>query len=77
MNREDRQEFLKILHAHEQTLDICEACATTTRELATEVARGGIPSKADLMRTIEEAERVLTELGPVRDELRRLSMAVQ
>ena len=40
MKREDRQEFLKILHAHEQTLAICEACATTTRELATEVARG-------------------------------------
>ena len=77
MRREDRQEFLRILHAHEQTLDICEACATTTRELATEVARGGIPSKADLMRTIEEAERVLTELGRVREELQRLLTAVR
>jgi len=77
MRREDRQEFLKVLHAHEQTLDICEACATTTRELATEVARGGIPSKADLMRTIEEAERVLTELGRVREELQRLLTAVR
>jgi hypothetical protein len=77
MRIEDRQEFLKILHAHEQTIAICEACATTTRELATEVARGGVPSKADLMRTIEEAERVLGDLGPVRDELRRLLTAVQ
>ncbi|HEX5108413.1 MAG TPA: hypothetical protein VFV95_08210 [Vicinamibacterales bacterium] len=68
---------MKLLHAHEQTLAVCEACATTTRELATEVARGGVPSKADLMRTIEESERVLTELGPVRDELRRLLTAVR
>ena len=77
MRSEDRQEFLKILQAHEQTLAICEACATTTRELATEVARGGVPSKADLIHTIAEAERVLTELAPVRNELRRLLTAVQ
>ena len=77
MKREDRQAFLKILHAHEQTLATCEACATTTRELATEVARGGVPSKADLMHTIAEAERVLSDLDRVRDELRRLLTAVQ
>jgi hypothetical protein len=76
MRSEDRQEFLKILQAHEQTLAICEACATTTRELATEVARGGIPSKADLLQTIQEAERVLNDLGAVRDELRRLLTTV-
>ena len=77
MRSEDRQEFLKILQAHEQTVSICEACATTTRELATEVARGGVPSKADLMQTIEEAERVMNELGAVREELRRLLSAVR
>ena len=30
MTREHRDEFLKILHAHAQTIDICEACAELT-----------------------------------------------
>ena len=72
MKREVREEFLKILHAHQQTLDICEACATTTRELAAEVARGGMPAKADLVQTMEEAERVLADLAGVRQEVQRL-----
>ena len=72
MTREDREEFLKILHAHQQTIDVCEACATTTRELAAEVARGGMPPKADLVQTMEEAERVLAELADVRNEVQRL-----
>ena len=72
MKRDVREEFLKILHAHQQTLDICEACATTTRELAAEVARGGMPAKADLVQTMEEAERVLADLAGVRQEVRRL-----
>ena len=72
MRREDRVEFLKILQAHQTTLEICDACATTTRELATEVARGGMPAKADLVHTIAEAERVLVELEGVRAEVQRL-----
>ena len=72
MKREVREEFLKILHAHQQTLDICEACAATTRELAAEVARGGMPAKADLVQTMEEAERVLADLAGVRQEVQRL-----
>ena len=72
MKREVREEFLKILHAHQQTLDICEACATTTRELAAEVARGGMPAKADLVQTMEEAVRVLADLAGVRQEVQRL-----
>lgn len=72
MRREDRIEFLKVLQAHVDTLDICAACASTTRDLATEVARGGIPSRDDLMQTISEAERVLSDLAGVRDEVRRL-----
>jgi hypothetical protein len=72
MRREEREEFLKILHAHAQTIEVCAACATTTRELATEVARGGLPPRADLMKTIEEAERVLAELGDVKREIERL-----
>jgi hypothetical protein len=72
MTRDERQELLKVLQAHAQTVAICEACATTTRDLAAEVARGGIPSKDDLRATIGEAERVLQDLAAVREELERL-----
>jgi hypothetical protein len=72
MTREDRDEFLKILHAHGQTIDICEACATTTRDLAAETLRGGVPGREDLRRTVDQAETVLAELTAVRDEVRRL-----
>ena len=65
-------EMRKILDAHAQTLAICEACAVTTRDLAAEVKRGGVPSAADLQQTIEEAERVLTELAAVKAEVERL-----
>ena len=72
MTRQDRDEFLKILHAHAQTIAICEACAATTRDLAAEVKRGGVPSPTDLLKTVEEAERVLAELGSTREEVERL-----
>jgi hypothetical protein len=72
VTREERDEFLKILHAHAQTIEVCEACASTTRDLAAEIQRGGIPQRDDLRRTVEEAERVLAELTAVRDEVRRL-----
>jgi hypothetical protein len=72
VTREDRDEFLKILHAHARTIEICEACAATTRDLAAEIQRGGVPKRDDLRRTVEEAERVLAELTGVRDEVRRL-----
>lgn len=69
---DERNEFLKILHAHAQTVEICEACAVTTRDLAAEVQRGGVPKRDDLQRTVDEAEKVLADLASVRDELRRL-----
>ena len=72
MTPDERNEFLKILHAHAQTVEICEACAVTTRDLAAEVHRGGVPRRDDLQRTIEEAEKVLVDLSSVRNELRRL-----
>jgi hypothetical protein len=72
MTREERNEFLKILHAHAQTIEICEACAVTTRDLAAEIQRGGVPKRDDLRRTVEEAERVLADLTAVRAEVRRL-----
>jgi hypothetical protein len=75
MTREDRDEFLKVLHAHAQTIEICEACAATTRDLAAEVQRGGLPKRDDLQRTVDEAEKVLADLAAVRDEIRRLIIA--
>ena len=75
MTREDRDEFIKVLNAHQQTIEICEACAATTRDLATEIQRGGLPRRDDLKRTVEEAENVLSELTSVRDEVRRLLTA--
>ena len=55
---------------------ICEACAATTRDLAAEVARGGVPRPADLKTTISEAERTLVDLARVREEIERLMAAV-
>jgi len=69
---DDRHAFLKTLHAHAQTVEICEACAVTTRDLAAEVQRGGVPKRDDLQRTVDEAEKVLADLASVREELRRL-----
>ena len=72
MTRQERQQFLKVLQAHAQTVAIGEACATTTRDLAAEVARGGTPSRADLLATMAEAERALQDLAGVREEVERL-----
>jgi Zn-dependent M32 family carboxypeptidase len=72
MTSQERQEFRKVLEAHAQTVAICEACAATTRDLATEVARGGVPRAADLKATISEAERTLADLARVREEIERL-----
>jgi hypothetical protein len=55
---------------------ICEACATTTRDLAAEVARGGVPRAADLTATISEAERTLAGLARVREEIERLMASI-
>ena len=72
MTRQERQQFLKVLQAHAQTVAIAEACASTTRDLAAEVGRGGTPSRNDLMTTVEQAERALADLAAVREEVERL-----
>ena len=76
MTRKERQEVLKILEAHAQTIGICEACARTTRDLAAEVKRGGVPARDDLQRTVEEAERVLEQMAGMRTEVERLLTTV-
>jgi hypothetical protein len=75
MTRDERQEFTKLLQAHAQTIAICEACASTTRDLAAEVGRGSVPQRADLMHTVEQAEQVLRDLSGVREEVERLLAA--
>ena len=62
----------RILEAHAQTIRICEACATSTRDLAMEVKRGGLPTRDDLQRHVDEAERVLADLALVTKEVERL-----
>ena len=69
---EAQEEFLKILRAQRATLDVCEACATTTRDLAAEVLRGGLPRREDLEQTVAEAERILGDLARTRQELDRV-----
>lgn len=76
MTRQEREQFVKVLQAHAQTVAIGEACATTTRDLAVEVARGGAPRRDDLTATIAEAERTLADLARVREEVERLLSAL-
>lgn len=77
MTRKERQEFRKVLDAHAQTIGICEACATSTRDLADEVKRGGLPKRDDLQRHVDEAERVLADLAVVKREVQRLLADLQ
>ena len=77
MTTDERREFLKVLHAHAQTVGLAEACASTTRDLAAEVKRGGLPTRADLQRTVDEAERILADLALVRKEVERLLALLQ
>jgi len=75
MTRDERREFTKILQAHAQTIAVCEACAATTRDLAAEVGRGSVPSREDLVRTVDQAAQVLRDLSGVREEVERLIAA--
>jgi hypothetical protein len=62
---DEQQEVLRLIEAHEHTLQVCRACAETTRDLAWEVKRGSVPSTASLDATLAEAERVLGDLGQI------------
>jgi len=67
--------FLQILAAHARTVEVCRACAETTRDLAAEVKRGSVPAREQLATTITEAEDVLNDLRAVRAEIQRLQAA--
>jgi hypothetical protein len=76
MRPEDRREFAKILRAHQRTVEVCRACAETTRDLAAEVKRGGVPTREQLAATITTAEDVLNDLRGIEAELERLLASV-
>jgi hypothetical protein len=63
MTPEEKQEVLHLIEAHERTVALCRACAETTRDLSWEIKRGHHPDADALRKTIEESERVLSELG--------------
>ena len=65
MTPDEQQEVRRLIDAHEHTLQVCRACAETTRDLAWEVKRGSVPAPEALTATLDEVERILSELGQV------------
>jgi hypothetical protein len=76
MTEQEKQEIQRLLEAHEQTVEICRVCAQTTRDLAWEVKRGNTPDPAELKATIDEAERVLVDLGKMEIAIAQLKAAL-
>ena len=76
MTPDERAAFLEILTAHERTVEVCRACAETTRDLAAEVKRGSVPARDQLTATITEAENVLNDIRAVTAEIARLRASV-
>ncbi|MDP1569723.1 MAG: hypothetical protein Q8L86_06940 [Vicinamibacterales bacterium] len=76
MTDAERQEVMRIIDAHEHTLVTCRACAETARDLAWEVKRGAAPSPDALRQTIEEAERVLRDLGQIEVAIAQMRAAL-
>lgn len=76
MTRDEQEEVCRLIAAHEQTLQVCRACAETTRDLAWEVRRGSVPSPEALAATLAEVERVLAELGQVEVAIAEMKAAL-
>jgi predicted metal-binding protein len=73
---EEQQEVRRLIEAHEHTLQVCRACAETTRDLAWEVKRGSVPSAEALAATVAEVERVLDDLGKVEMAIAEMKAAL-
>jgi hypothetical protein len=73
---EEQQEVRALIEAHEHTLQVCRACAETTRDLAWEVKRGSVPSADALAATLAEVERVLDDLGRVEVAIAEMKAAL-
>ena len=76
MTDEEKTEVQRLLEAHERTLAVCRACAETTRDLAWEVKRGSVPPPEALAATLEEAERVLADLGQMEIAIAQMKAAL-
>lgn len=76
MTTDEQQEVRRLIDAHEHTLQVCRACAETTRDLAWEVKRGSVPSPEALAATLAEVERVLAELGQVEIAIAEMKAAL-
>jgi len=73
---EEQQEVRRLIDAHEHTLQVCRACAETTRDLAWEVKRGSLPSAEALAATLAEVERVLADIGQVEVAIAEMKAAL-
>ena len=76
MTPDEQQEVRRLIDAHEHTLQVCRACAETTRDLAWEVKRGSIPSAEPLAATLAEVERVLDDIGKVEIAIAEMKAAL-
>ncbi len=76
MTPDEQQEVRRLIEAHEHTLQVCKACAETTRDLAWEVKRGSIPSGEALAATLAEVERVLADIGQVEIAIAEMKAAL-
>ena len=76
MTPDEQQEVRRLIDAHEHTLQVCRACAETTRDLAWEVKRGSMPSPEALAATLAEVERILAELGQVEIAIAEMKAAL-
>ncbi len=76
MTADEKAELLKLIEAHERTLAVCRACAETTRDLAWEVKRGSTPPPEALAATLDEATRVLDDLGKVEIAIAEMKAAL-
>ena len=76
MTPEEQQEVRRLIDAHEHTLEVCRACAETTRDLAWEVKRGHVPTPESLAATLAETERVLDDIGKVEVAIAEMKAAL-
>ena len=76
MTPDEQQEVRRLIDAHEHTLQVCRACAETTRDLAWEVKRGSVPSPEALAATLDEVGRILAELGQVEIAIAEMKAAL-
>ncbi|MEO8683042.1 MAG: hypothetical protein ABI665_28610 [Vicinamibacterales bacterium] len=76
MTPEEQEEVRRLIDAHERTVQVCRACAETTRDLAWEVKRGSIPAPEALAATLSEVARVLEDLGRVEMAIAEMKAAL-